>query len=95
MNDVAWCFVYFQYTPNDKAELKGILTIEEEKIYFVNEKEKKELKSNALLTETAEEILPTRPTAYLKQLSLQSSISQITYEYTEDFNRVSEYLSAL
>ena len=91
MENKGFLLAFFQQSPNDKAQIKGILSCEEDdKIVIKTSQGKKPYKGILLYDSNNLPILP-KGNQYLKLLSLTSTLSQITFVYTEDFDTVAEY----
>jgi|GEM_PF-5859585 len=90
-----YLLAFFQENPTQKANIKAILSCEDDdKIFVQTINGKKPYKGNLLFTS---ENLPivAKGNQYLKLLSFTATLSQITFIYTENFDMVAEYLALL
>jgi len=90
-----YCLAFFQKNPKVKVKILGILSLESDgRIWVQTATTKKPYKSASLVTPDGVPLLADSIN-YLKELARQSKLSQITYEYTENLDRVSEYMELL
>jgi len=89
-----FALAFYQRNPRAKPTIQAILSCENAKIFVQTKTTKRPYKSASLVTSDGVPILADCLN-YLKELSRQSSLSQITYEYTENIDRVKEYLELL
>ena len=90
-----YALAFFQKNPKAKPTILAILSLEsDERIWVQTATAKRPMKSASLVTPDGMPILATNLN-YLKELARQSKLSQISYEYTENLDRVSEYMDLL
>jgi hypothetical protein len=89
-----YCLSFYQRNPRAKPTIQAILSCENAEIFVQMKDSKRKYKSASLVTPDGHPIL-ANSLNYLKELSRQSTLSQITYEYTENIDRVKEYLELL
>jgi hypothetical protein len=89
----AYCFVFFQKIPKNKPKIVGILELLDEKIVMITKNGIKPYKAS-LVTSNGH-ILMSNSVEFLKELARQSKLSQITYEFSEDFDKAEEYKKIL
>lgn len=85
-----WVIAFFQKTPKTKAHVIGILFYgEDENVYCFNGNTTRAYHAS-LVTKDNHILLSNSPT-FLKELSNQDKVSQISYMYTENADLVAEY----
>jgi hypothetical protein len=89
MMDKAYCFAFFQKNPKSKPKIIGVLELINEKIIMFTKNGEKPYKAS-LVTQNGH-ILMSNSVEFLKELAKQSKISQITYEFSEDFGKAEVY----
>jgi hypothetical protein len=86
--------VFFQKNPKASLTTKGILELDADgKIYFQTALGRRIYKSSLVTFDG--HVLLADSEEFLKELSQQSKLSQITYMYTTDINKLEEYRSLL
>jgi len=90
-----YALAFFQKNPKSKPTIQAILSLEADgRIYVQTTTSKRPYKSASLVTPDGMPLLADSLN-YLKELARQSKLSQITYEYSENLDRVSEYMDLL
>jgi hypothetical protein len=86
-----FALAFFQKNPKVKPKIQAILSLESDgRIYVQTAGMKRPYASASLVTPDGHPLLADSLN-YLKELARQSKLSQITYEYTENTDRVAEY----
>ena len=86
-----FALAFFQKNPKTKGKIQAILSLEADgKIYVQTAVAKRPYASASLVTPDGAPILADSLN-YLKELARQSKMSQVSYEYTENVDRVAEY----
>ena len=90
-----FALAFFQKNPKTKGKIQAILSLEADgRIYVQTALTKRPYASASLVTPDGAPILADSLN-YLKELARQSKMSQISYEYTENVDRVQEYMELL
>jgi len=89
-----FCLAFMQKNPKVKPKIQAILSFENGIIYVQTATTKRPLTSASLVTPDGVPLL-ANSLNYLKELARQSKMSQISYEYTSNIDRVSEYSDLL
>ena len=89
-----WCLAFMQRNPKTKGKIQAIYSFEGGMIYVQTALSKRPLTSASLVTPDGHPLLADSLN-YLKELARQSKMSQISYEYTENIDRVQEYSELL
>ena len=88
-----YTLAFFQKNPKAKPTIQAILSFENDRIWVQTSRAKIPYKSASLVSDGMP--ILANSLNYLKELSRQTRLSQITYEYTENIDRVSEYMDLL
>lgn len=89
-----YCLAFIQRNPKTKPKIQAILSFENGVIYVQTATMKRPYASASLVTPDGMPLL-ANSLNYLKELARQSKMSQISYEYTENLDRVQEYMDLL
>jgi hypothetical protein len=85
---------FFQKNPKTKPVIKGILELgPDQKIYLQTSNNRRPYRASLVTPDG--HVLLADSEEFLRELARQSKLSQITYEYTEDTDRIEEYRSLL
>jgi hypothetical protein len=86
--------MFFQKNPKTKPVIKGILELgPDQKIYLQTATARRPYKASLVTTDG--HVLLADSEEFLKELSRQSKLSQITGEYVEDTDKIEEYRALL
>ena len=85
---------FYQRNPKTKLNIKGVLELETDgKIYVQTAMSHRPYKASLVTAEG--HVLLANSEEFLKELSRQAKLSQLTFEYTEDYDKVLEYKTVL
>lgn len=88
------CLSFFQKNPKAKPVIKGILELGEDgRIYMTTASGRRPYKAS-LVTADGHPITALSDD-FLKELARQAKLSQVTYEYTENLDKIEEYRALL
>lgn len=85
----AYCFAFFQENPKAKPKIIGILELQDNRIVVITKTGIKPYKAS-LVTQSGN-VLISNSEEFLRELARQSKMSQITYEFSNDFDKAEEY----
>jgi len=90
-----YCLAFYQKNPKVKPKIQAILSLESDgKIYVQTATTKRPFTSASLVTPDGHPMLADSLN-FLKELARQSKLSQVSYEYTTNLDRVAEYIDLL
>ncbi len=90
-----FALAFYQKNPKQKPKIQAILSLESDgKIYVQTSTVKRPFASASLVTSDGHPLLADSLN-FLKELARQSKMSQISYEYSTNVDRVQEYQDLL
>ena len=87
------CLAFYQKNPSSKPKIKAILQLIDNNIYSQTVDRRRVYRTSLVTPEGF--VLMADSSEFLKELARQSKLSQITYEYNEDEDRIAEYMNLL
>jgi hypothetical protein len=91
----AHVLAFYQSSPDKNPEIKAVLSCDETgKVFMQTISGKKPYRGTVILNKENVPVVP-KGNGYLKLLGQTSTVSQITFLYTEDLELVSKYLETL
>lgn len=85
---------FYQRNPKTKPTIKGVLELETDgKIYVQTTTSRRPYKASLVTPDG--HVLLANSEEFLKELSRQAKLSQFTFEYSEDYDKILEYKTVL
>jgi len=85
--------VFFQKNPKVKPVIKAVLQLNGDKILATTATSVRPYRASLVTPEG--HVLLANSEEFLKELGRQSKLSQVTYEYAEDVDKIAEYFALL